>query len=71
MRVLIDSSKFAEQNELTNPPVNILSKINVTSGRSLILFYPNNAFIQGIVQNAYSIITNKVPAFSATGKFIQ
>ena len=34
------------------------------------MYYPNNAYIQGIVENAYQMIKLIVPAFNATGMIL-
>ena len=67
MRFFVDSNKYVDQNVENNPLKYLLSSINVTSQRSLIMYYPNNAYIQGIVEQAYQIIKTIQPAFNATG----
>ena len=67
MRFFVDSNKYEDQNSTTNPLKYLMTTINVTSNRNLIMYYPNNAYIQGIVENAYQMIKLIVPAFNATG----
>lgn len=67
MRFFVDSNKYEDQNSTTNPLRYLMTTINVTSNRNLIMYYPNNAYIQGIVENAYQMIKLIVPAFNATG----
>jgi hypothetical protein len=67
LRYFIDSTKYYEQTSTTNAIRNVIDQVNTTSGRSIVYYYPNNAFIQGIVTNAMAMITTQVPAFSVTG----
>jgi hypothetical protein len=70
MRFFVDSNKYEDQNSTTNPLRYLMTTINVTSNRNLIMYYPNNAYIQGIVENAYQMIKLIVPAFNATGMIL-
>jgi hypothetical protein len=71
MRFFVDSTKYEDHNAATNPLRYLMTTINVTSNRNLIMYYPNNAYIQGIVDNAYQMIKLIVPAFNATGIILQ
>lgn len=67
LRFFVDSTKVAEQSASTNLIRNIVDSINVTTKREYLLYYPNNAFIQGIVTSAYLFIKSARPTFNATG----
>nr|APD26552.1 ATP-binding cassette transporter subfamily A member 3-like X2 protein [Brachionus koreanus] len=66
LRFFVDSSRIDEQNATNNPNFNVLSLINATTNRTFIMYYPNNAFIEGIVTNAYNLIKTQKPIFNAT-----
>ena len=66
MRYLIDVNKYDDQNSTTNPLLYVLNNVNTTSNRSLIMYYPNNSFVQSIVENAYLTIKAIQPMFNAT-----
>jgi hypothetical protein len=68
LRFFVDSIKVDEQTSTTNPPRNVIDLVNTTTGRTLVLYYPNNAFIGGIVSSAVTLIQGQRPAFTATGK---
>lgn len=67
LRFFIDLTVFSDQSNMTNPPLGIFDRAN-SSNRSFIYYYPNNAFIQSIVTNAYQLINNRSSNFSATRK---
>jgi len=67
MRFFVDSNKFDDYNTTNNPLKYVMSTINITSKRNLIMYYPNNAYIKDIVENAYQMIKLIVPDFNATG----
>lgn len=50
----------------TNPVYNAIDYFQVISGKNLILFYPNNPFIERIVSNAYEIIKARKNWLNAT-----
>nr|QUF59430.1 ATP-binding cassette transporter Abca3-like2 [Brachionus angularis] len=66
LRFFVDSTKYNEQSFVSNPIRNVLDAVNVTTKRSLILYYPNNSFVQEIVTNAYYFIKKQKPNFNAT-----
>nr|UOU03315.1 ATP-binding cassette subfamily A3-like 2 [Brachionus rubens] len=66
LRFFVDSTKVDEQTYTNNPIRNVLQFINVTTNRSLIMYYPNNSYVQSIVTNAYMLIKSKRPTFNAT-----
>jgi hypothetical protein len=70
LRYFVDSTKYYDQTSTTNAIKNVIDQVNTTTGRGVVYYYPNNAFIQGIVTNAMSLITTQVPAFSVTGFFL-
>ena len=69
LRLFVDSTKVAEQSPTNNPIRNVMSYINVTTNRSLIMFYPNNPFVEDIVIRAYMLIKSKKPTFNASSNF--
>lgn len=70
LRFFVDSTKIQEQSATTNPTINVLSQINATTNRTYLMYYPNNAFIQGIVTNAYNLIVSYKPNFNADSIFL-
>jgi len=72
VRILADTAHFNDQNLYRNPPVPIIDQINATTNRSLIMYYPNNSFVFGIVQRAFTLIRLKTSKndsiFNATSK---
>jgi hypothetical protein len=67
LRILIDTTQYYDQTSTTNTVSNVIDQVNTTTGRTYVYYYPNNAFIQGIVTNAMSMIQTEVPAFTYTG----
>ena len=67
MRYFVDSAQFNDQDSTTNPLLYLLLNVNVSTGRNLILYYPNNEFVRNIVLNAYITIKTIKPMFNATG----
>ncbi|CAF0703608.1 unnamed protein product [Brachionus calyciflorus] len=65
LRFFVDSTKVNEQNITNNPIRNVLTAINVTTNRSLIMYYPNNNFVRDIVTSAYYLIKSRRPTFNA------
>jgi hypothetical protein len=70
MRYFVDVSSFSDQDSVTNRLIYVTAAINATTGRNLIMYYPDNPFIQGIAQQAYQIIKHIRPDFNATSKKI-
>jgi hypothetical protein len=72
VRILADTAHYNDQNLFRNPPIPIIDQINATTNRSLIMYYPNNSFVFGIVQRAYTLIRLKTSQnnsiFNATSK---
>lgn len=69
LRFFVDSTKFQDQNANTNPSLNVLSLINATTNRTLLMYYPNNPYTEGIVTNAYNLIVSYKPSFKADSNF--
>lgn len=53
LRFFVDVIKFSDQS---NVPLSVLASVNTTTNRTIIMYYPNNAFIKGIVDNAITFI---------------
>ena len=66
LRFFVDSTKISDQDSTKYPVRNVIDYINVTSKRGLIMYYPNNAYVQTIVNDAYQLITTQKPLFNAT-----
>jgi hypothetical protein len=66
LRYFVDSTKRDEQGGTMPRPV--ISYINSTTNRSLIMYYPNNSFVQNLTANAYNLIKLVRPDFNATSK---
>lgn len=69
LRFFVDSTKVNEQSAINNPNFNVLSLINATTNRTLLMYYPNHPFIEGIVTNAYNLIKTQKPVFQVSSKF--
>lgn len=67
LRFFVDSTHFDDQDYRRNPAVPVISNINVTTNRSLIMYWPDNVFVQSVVSNAYDLIKAQKPDFNATG----
>ena len=65
IRYFSDSTSVSEQNSTINKVRNVIEYVNFTTNRSLIMYYPNNAYVQSIVNDAYSLIRSQVPMFKA------
>jgi hypothetical protein len=66
IRFFADSTKINDQSYIKNPTFNLLSIINATTNRELIMYYPNNSFVEELVTNAYQLIKSRKPNFNAT-----
>ena len=66
IRFFADSTKINDQSYVKNPTFNLLSIINATTNRELIMYYPNNTFVEELVTNAYQLIKSRKPNFNAT-----
>ena len=66
IRFFADSTKINDQSYIKNPTFNLLSAINATTNRELIMYYPNNTFVEELVTNAYQLIKSRKPNFNAT-----
>ena len=66
IRFFADSTKINDQSYIKNPTFNLLSIINATTNRELIMYYPNNTFVEELVTNAYQLIKSRKPNFNAT-----
>lgn len=64
LRYFIDSTQYKDQTLST---YNVLSLVNDSSGRSVLYYYPNNAFLQTVVQDAVNLINAQKSAFNPTG----
>ena len=65
LRFFVDSSAYSDQNaKLTG----VFDRLN-TSNRTLIYYYPNNAFIQELVMNSVTLISNRWPQFQFVSGF--
>lgn len=54
---------------LTNPTLGVFDLMNFTN-RSLIYYYPNNTFIQSIVNNSRNLLKNKNSDMNITCNFL-
>lgn len=71
LRFFVDSAQFFDQNATSTVSRSILSNVNTSTNRSLIMFYPNNPFVQTIVTNAYTAIQSQSSRFNATSKLLK
>lgn len=67
LRFFVDSARFPDQTSNITVARSILSSVNVSSNRSLIMYYPNNPFIQTIVVSAFALIRTASSRFNASG----
>ena len=66
IRFFVDSTRISDENSANNTARNVIEKINFTLRRDLIMYYPNNAYVQTIVNDSYSLIRSQMPMFHAT-----
>jgi hypothetical protein len=69
LRYFVDNSFYNDQDSASNMLIPVTAAINTTSNRANIYYYPNNAYIQSIVNNAYQVIQASSPTFTATSNF--
>ncbi len=65
IRVFIDADYYAVQ---TNNETNILSQFNASQGQYLVLYYPDNNYIKGVVTAAFNLIKTQVSSLNVTSK---
>jgi hypothetical protein len=66
IRYFVDASRYDDQ---TNGLYNVLDIFPLSNTTKQLLYYPNNTFIRGIVDNAVAIIKTRKPAFTPTGYY--
>ena len=68
IRYFADTAHVADETNTlkSNPVLNVVDFLNVTSGRPNIIFYPNNDFVRSIVSRACQLINVSVSKFNAT-----
>lgn len=65
IRVFIDPTLYSTES---NTEYGVLTKFNQSRGRYLVMYYPNNAYINGLVTNAFTLIKTDVPSTNVTSR---
>ena len=66
LRYFVDATQYTDQS---NAPYNVLDLFPITTNTSnttMLLYYPNNVFIRGIVNQTVSLIKLRKPFFNVT-----
>lgn len=70
IRYFVDASIYTDQS---NTAYNVLDLFPITintTNTTMLLYYPNNAFIQGIINQSVALIKLRKPFFNVTGLYI-